>query len=149
MSTEYDYFNIPAEMPVAPLHEKHVLETLQIVKNAISTGTDKATEAKVGFAYNRKEWLEVGEIAPIDGHHNYYNSSRDDILVQVTVRINRGEKGDLFHKLEEKLIAEAAETRMAAAEAELAAIEAEEATLAARRTALEAKRNEIKTKLKK
>lgn len=149
MTTEYDYFNIPAEMPVEPLHEKHILSALQIVRDAISTGADKAAEAKVGFAYNRKNYLEVGEIAPIDGNHNYYNSHRDDILVQVTVRINRGDKDDLFHKLEEKLIEEAAETRIAAAETALATIEAEEASLAARKAKLQADRAKIQADLKK
>lgn len=149
MTTDYDTDNIPAEMPVEPLHEKHTLAALEILRNAIATGTDVATEAKIGFAYKRKLWLEVGEIAPISGEHNYYNSYRDDILVQVTVRLPRGDKDSLFSKLEETLVEEATEARIAAADAELAAVDAAWAALEARKAEALAKRNAIQPITKK
>lgn len=150
MPQDFEWDNIPHEMHIEPLHEKHTLTTLEILREAIRTGSDRAAEAKIGFAYERKDWLEIGEIAPFSGEHNYYNSSRDDIVVQVTIRMSRpDEKDSRFAKLEETLVQEATDARIAAAEAELAAIEADEALLADRKAKAQAKRNKIQADLKK
>jgi hypothetical protein len=150
MPQDFEWDNIPREMNIEPLHEKHTLTALEILKDAIRTGSDRAAEAKIGFAYERKDWIEVGEIAPISGEHNYYNSSRDDIVVQVTVRFPRpNEKDSRFAKLEETLVEEATAARIAAADAELAAVEAEEAAIAARRAKAQAKRDKIQADLNK
>lgn len=150
MPQDFEWDNIPEEMNIPPLHEKHTLAALAILKEAISTGTDRAAEAKIGFAYERKDWLEIGEIAPISGEHNYYNSSRDDIVVQVTIRMQRPDaKDSKFAKLEETLVDEATAARIAAAEAEMKAIEDEEAALAERKAKAQAKRDNIQADLKK
>lgn len=150
MPQDFEWDNIPEEMNIPPLHEKHTLAALAILKEAISTGTDRAAEAKIGFAYERKDWLEIGEIAPISGEHNYYNSSRDDIVVQVTIRMQRPDaKDSKFAKLEETLVDEATAARIAAAEAEMKAIEDEEAALAERKAKAQAKRDNIQAELKK
>ena len=150
MPQDFEWDNIPREMNIEPLHEKHTLAALEILKEAIRTGTDRAAEAKIGFAYERKDWLEIGEIAPFNGQHNCYNSSRDDIVVQVTIRMQRPDaKDSRFAKLEETLVQEATDARIAAAEAELAAIEADEALLADRKAKAQAKRDKIQADLKK
>lgn len=144
MPQDFEWDNIPEEMNIPPLHEKHTLTALEILREAIATGEDRAAEAKIGFAYNRKDWLEIGEIAPASGAHNYYNSSRDDIVVQVTVRMRRPDaKDSKFAKLEETLVQEATEARIAAADAELAAVEAAEAALADRKAKAQAKRDSL------
>lgn len=147
--TEFDYYNIPNEIRIPALHERHTLTALEILREAIVSGTDRAAEAKLGFAYNRKEKLEIGEIAPEDGRHNYYNRDLDDIVVQVTVRFPRPEKDSKFAKLEETLIRETDEARIAAAEAELARIDAEEANMAQRKAALQMERAKLQDKIKK
>lgn len=150
MPQEFEWDNIPAEMNVPPLHEKHTLAALEILKETIRTGTDRAAEARIGFAYERKDWMEVGEIAPASGEHNYYNSSRDDIVVQVTVRFQRpDEKDSKFAKLEATLVQEATEARIAAADAELAAVDAAWAALDARKAKAQAARNAIQPLPKK
>jgi hypothetical protein len=144
MPQDFEWDNIPREMNIDPLHEKHTLTALEILREAIRTGTDRAAEAKIGFAYERKDWLEIGEIAPLSGEHNYYNSSRDDIVVQVTVRFPRpDEKDSRFAKLEETLVQEATDARIAAADAELAAVDAAWAALEERKAKAQAKRNAI------
>jgi hypothetical protein len=150
MPQDFEWDNIPNEMNIEPLHEKHTLAALDILREAIRTGTDRAAAAKIGFAYERKDWIEVGEIAPISGEHNYYNSSRDDIVVQVTVRFSRPDaKDSKFAKLEATLVQEATEARIAAADAELAAVEAAEAALAERKAKAQAKRDKIDADLNK
>jgi hypothetical protein len=144
--TEYDYDNIPKEIRIDPLNEKHTFTALNILKDVIRAGADKGAEAKVGFAYERKNVLEIGEIAPENGEHNSYLRNRNDIVLQVTVRFNRDQAPESFAKLEEKLINEEAEARNAAIEAELARIDAEEAQMAQRKAALEAERAKLKAK---
>lgn len=144
MPQDFEWDNIPEEMNIPPLHEKHTLKALEILRDAIATGNDRATEAKIGFAYERKTWMEVGEIAPASGEHNWHNSSRDDIVVQVTVRFPRPDaKDSKFAKLETTLVKEATEARIAAADAELAAVEAAEAALADRKAKAQAKRDSL------
>lgn len=150
MTQDFEWDNIPREMNIEPLHEKHTLTALEVLREAIRSGADRAAEAKIGFAYERKGWLEIGEIAPISGEHNCYNSSRDDIVVQVTIRMARpDDRGSHFARLETKLIEEATATRIAIAEAEMKAIEDEEAALATRKAAVQAKRDKIQADLKK
>lgn len=150
MPQDFEWDNIPEEMNIPPLHEKHTLAALAILKEAISTGTDRAAQAKIGFAYERKDWLEIGEIAPASGEHNYYNSSRDDIVVQVTIRMQRPDaKDSKFAKLEETLVQEATEARIAAADAELAAVDAAWAALDERKAKAQAARNAIQPMPKK
>lgn len=144
MTQDFEWDNIPEEMTVEPLHEKYTLKALDILKEAIANGNDRASEAKIGFAYNRKGWMQVEEIAPANGAHNWYNS-QDDVVVQVTIRMPRPDANSKFAKLADALTKDAEDARIAVAEAEIAEIEAAEAALAERK----AKAQENRDKLKK
>lgn len=133
MSTYFDTDNIPDEIHTPPLGAQHFAAALEIINDSVQRGEVAAYEAVAAFPYERKGWLETD---PIVGPHNAsYNTDKDEVLVQVTVRIPRT---DLFNKFEATLIEEDELKREEAARAALAQIEAEENALAARKAQIKA-----------
>lgn len=138
MTKQFDYDNLPDEMTMDALPEELFPVAQEAFAEALASGELKVAEAKAGYLYDRKTWLEVD---PMGRHRNTsYGANDDDIVLQLTVRVSspkswRGQ--DTLPKLaalEAAVIAKEEEAEAAALEAEIAAQEAkaqEAATAAA------------------
>lgn len=126
MTTYFDTDNIPDEFFTPTLGAQHFESALSVIQDAIAKGEVSAYEANAAYVYERNDWMETSSIV------NPRGGVRDDVLVQVTVRIPRTQE---FKKFESEILEEDKLRIKERAEAELARIEQEEAALARRRVA--------------
>jgi hypothetical protein len=125
MTREFEYDNLPDEMTMEALPEELFEDAQAAFAEALASREVKVAEAKAGYLYKRKAWLEVD---PMGRYRNAYGANDDDIVLQLTIRV-RNPKGygvelPKLAALEEAVIAKEEEAEKVALEAEIAAQEA-------------------------
>lgn len=82
---EYREDNLPYSMAhVKAIPEELFRDLENILFIAVSTNQVIATEAKVAYAYKRKNEMSLDSFGSERGH---YGSAQDDVIIQVTVRV--------------------------------------------------------------
>lgn len=128
---------IPSEIDVEALDEKHFEEVRALMDHVLNDGVFTATEAKIAFVHERKGGFSTQDITDNTRPAN----DSDSILIQLTVRVDRGYIRDQFGSFEYALLTEKNDAERAATEAALAEIAVAESALAAKKAALQAKLN--------
>ena len=123
--TEFEFDNLPDELNVEALPEDLFDEAFSAFSDAVFSGRCVAREVKAAYVYGRKGFMEADAFG--GKRSASYTSTSDDVVLQVTVRIQHPRGEDLLRKaavletvlVERRIVAE--RTRL---EAEIAAEEA-------------------------
>jgi hypothetical protein len=135
--TNFEYDNLPDEMTVDALGDELFFTGLAALASAAGSGHTFAKEIKIAHVYNRKGYMALDTFG---GHRNTaYSSVDDDIVLQVTVRVQHPSQVDgaldSLQRLENLVRAQNEEAERIRMEAEL--VQADEEMLKAAANARE------------
>lgn len=133
--TAYEYANIPDNFEmIEPLPDDMVSEGVRLIKSARESGLLMAQEVKIAHLYDRKGYATMDTFG---GQRNVsYSSDNDDVVIQVTVRIQNPQMFAGLQSLGNILIERKAEAARLAKEAEKARLQAELETIQTKLNAL-------------
>lgn len=149
MTADYEYDNLPEALEAEAMPVVMFAKVLAALEEAVASGETLAAEAKAVHVYDRKGYLNADSFI---GHQNpSYRTKRDDVVLQVTVRIPNPLRASLNGKLAKTAALEESakeymeQAEKARLEAEIAQAEQDvaqaEETARAAREKLEAMRN--------
>lgn len=85
--TAYDYDNLPDDLEMIDAVPVELIpEALEAFNEAFGSGEVKAVEAKAAYAFERHGYLELNTVG--GPRNKSYGSDKDDIVLQLTVRIS-------------------------------------------------------------
>jgi hypothetical protein len=86
VATNFESDNLPDEMPVEAIPSEFSTSFRNLLNTVLSNGDEIASEVKVARVHDRKGYMDF------DALGRYPNSySGDDLIIQMTVRIDRHE----------------------------------------------------------
>lgn len=84
--TAYDYDNLPDDLEmIDTVPAELVPAALDAFNEAFASGEVKAVEAKAAYAFERHGYLELNTVGGL--RNKSYGSDKDDIVLQLTVRV--------------------------------------------------------------
>jgi hypothetical protein len=122
MTASYEYDNLPDELLIDAIPEEFTEQAMEIFTKATAWDATKASEIKIAQIYDRKGYMEANALG--GARNGSYSRENDDIIIQMTLRIDRSDFDDFKGtELEQLLIAKRTAAIEAREAAELRALE--------------------------
>jgi hypothetical protein len=139
----YDYDNLPEEMEMTDAVPAELFpEALEAFNEAFGNGEVKAVEAKAAYAYERHGHLTLDAVG--GPRNKSYGSDRDDIIIQLTMRVSNPRSLRTTNPAVETFESKVVEAKRLAAIAKLEAdLEADETRAAEATKAAAEKRDKL------